>query len=508
MANANLFISYSHEDELYLKELRKHVNKDYCPNLTIWDDCAIELGDRFDENIKKNLNNADIILLFISIDFLSSEYIQNVELPAALEKEKNGTCRIIPIFIRPCQLGKYKEISALEGIPKNGQSLSTINDRDTQYVQLAAEINEIVRKISLKSNSIDDKQLGVNEKPPGDEMDFDLSGAITSIHTSLFPDELIDDIDKYKRVLDCYPIIIAGLLREMFGDYKLKQENPEYQYNLLNNSDFFYNFYNQIVSFISFIIIKDLRDSNKSLPDDRNLFNSWKTQEQNRKLKINLITHACEKYENLFIAELKNTESFLQTIKVMEGYIDSGNNVTNLRSFRDLLFRLIEDLSFLKKYDLLAVRFISVRKSFYEKVVFKHEISRLYGPDPSVYSYKYLDLGEFVSVDAFLYNGVILTEKISSTNQLNNIIKCNNFLNLWPFIIDGHTNQNDSKAIPQLCIFENVTDINNKKNYNYRLVQYKKERESRRCVEYRTLSSFPGVEEWNDYMNERKIEIN
>ena len=53
--------------------------------------------------IDKNLEEAQIILLLVkSSSFLASDYCVDIELKRAIERHEEGTARVIPIILRPC----------------------------------------------------------------------------------------------------------------------------------------------------------------------------------------------------------------------------------------------------------------------------------------------------------------------------------------------------------------------------------------------------------------------
>src|SRR5215203_3474844 len=82
-----VFCSYSHKDKRYLNKLRTSL--DVLSNQGLieeWHDRKIVPGDEWDEDIDKHLETADIILLLVSPDFLSSEYIRKKELEQAMRK--------------------------------------------------------------------------------------------------------------------------------------------------------------------------------------------------------------------------------------------------------------------------------------------------------------------------------------------------------------------------------------------------------------------------------------
>lgn len=57
--------------------------------------------------MKKELAAADIIFLLVSSDFLSTDYIWDVEIKEAMERHYRGEARVIPVILRPCNWGKH-----------------------------------------------------------------------------------------------------------------------------------------------------------------------------------------------------------------------------------------------------------------------------------------------------------------------------------------------------------------------------------------------------------------
>jgi hypothetical protein len=69
-------------------------------NMEIWSDQNINQSDDWEGEIQKALFNADAAILLISQNFLGSDYINNVELPALLRSEKEKGLRIFPFQVR------------------------------------------------------------------------------------------------------------------------------------------------------------------------------------------------------------------------------------------------------------------------------------------------------------------------------------------------------------------------------------------------------------------------
>ena len=67
-----------------------------------WFDGMLRAGDRWNEVIKQRLDEAEIIVLLSSADFLSSKYIVDVELKRPIKREREGSTRVIPVVVRDC----------------------------------------------------------------------------------------------------------------------------------------------------------------------------------------------------------------------------------------------------------------------------------------------------------------------------------------------------------------------------------------------------------------------
>ena len=77
---ARLFYSYSHHDEALRDQLEAHLTTlRRTGELETWHDRRIDAGDLWDKRIRQELEEADIILLLVSVDFLASDYCHDIE---------------------------------------------------------------------------------------------------------------------------------------------------------------------------------------------------------------------------------------------------------------------------------------------------------------------------------------------------------------------------------------------------------------------------------------------
>ena len=79
-----MFVSYSHENAAWCKRLLPVLKvKANVDTLQPWHDTELKAGDRWDKEIRAELKRMDIFLCLVSVQFLASDYIQEVELPIA-----------------------------------------------------------------------------------------------------------------------------------------------------------------------------------------------------------------------------------------------------------------------------------------------------------------------------------------------------------------------------------------------------------------------------------------
>jgi len=95
-----IFISYSKEDKAEMHEFLKHTVTLQEQGLIAkpWTDEWIAFGKEWDEEIKHRIEECDIMVCLVSVDFLNTEYIRKIELKEAVEQSKV----LVPIIIKPC----------------------------------------------------------------------------------------------------------------------------------------------------------------------------------------------------------------------------------------------------------------------------------------------------------------------------------------------------------------------------------------------------------------------
>lgn len=148
---AKLFISYSHRDEGLKNELISHLAPLKRQGLvSIWHDRRLTPGDRLDDEISQNLEDADIIVMLISSDFVQSEYCFGREMQRALERHEACDARAISIIVRPCHFHGL-QIANFVLLPTDAKAVTTWSDRDSAWVDVVNGIRAAIERQAVIS---------------------------------------------------------------------------------------------------------------------------------------------------------------------------------------------------------------------------------------------------------------------------------------------------------------------------------------------------------------------
>jgi TIR domain len=159
---AKVFFSYSHKDEALRDQLEVQLAMLKREGLVeSWHDRRMIAGDRLDWEIDRNLNEADIILLLVSPDFLASDYCYKIEKARALERQQVGEARVISVILRPCDW-EHTDLPQFLVTPKDGKPVTQWPDRDEAFLDIVRSIRRAIEDIGKASKPLQ-THLWVNE---------------------------------------------------------------------------------------------------------------------------------------------------------------------------------------------------------------------------------------------------------------------------------------------------------------------------------------------------------
>ncbi|TPD70490.1 leucine-rich repeat domain-containing protein [Flavobacterium microcysteis] len=141
-----IFISYSKEDTPYLVKLENHLSV-LKRNGTIdtWNCRQLLPGEKWDGKIKHELEEADIILFLVSDDFLATDYIWDIEIKRAIERENENPekVKVVPIIVRDCYW-EGSPLGAYNSTPGKAQVLTASSNIDLAFKDAVLGIMDII----------------------------------------------------------------------------------------------------------------------------------------------------------------------------------------------------------------------------------------------------------------------------------------------------------------------------------------------------------------------------
>lgn len=138
-----IFFSYSHADEVFRDEIETQLAMLKRQGvIEVWHDRRILAGEGIDDTISDNLEQADIILILVSADFLKSDYCYQREMTRAMERHEDKDAVVIPVILRACDW-HHAPFGKLMAVPKDGRPITQWPDRDQALLDIAQAIRRI-----------------------------------------------------------------------------------------------------------------------------------------------------------------------------------------------------------------------------------------------------------------------------------------------------------------------------------------------------------------------------
>lgn len=148
-----VFVSYSHANYRLWDRLRTHL--DILKNerlVSWWFDGRIRPGSEWDDAIRNELKEADIIVMLLSNEFFASRYIKGVEMREARRRHRSGEAGILPVLLEPSPaFGKQAWLKTLQTVPVvKGQlrPLSGFNPAVTGWNEVQTALRGMIADIA------------------------------------------------------------------------------------------------------------------------------------------------------------------------------------------------------------------------------------------------------------------------------------------------------------------------------------------------------------------------
>ena len=160
-----IFICYSHADEKFKEEFLKHISGLMRQGvISEWDDRLIDGGADWRTDILDAIATCEVALLFVSSDFLASDFINSVELSEIMKRESEKQISVVPVILRKCVWEK-EIFSKLQAWPKNAKPIIEhaidTGERDSAWTYVVEKLSDKAQLFKAGS------EKASAESPPG-----------------------------------------------------------------------------------------------------------------------------------------------------------------------------------------------------------------------------------------------------------------------------------------------------------------------------------------------------
>lgn len=144
-----IFCSYSDADRSLQESLEKHLSSlERGGGVYTWHKHKVRAGQERQRIIDDQLDQADIILLLISSNFISSDDCYAGDLVKASRRHDNHRSRVIVILLKPCTWEELEFRNFLV-LPRSGVPISLSKNRDAAFKEIVDEIKTTVQDFRL-----------------------------------------------------------------------------------------------------------------------------------------------------------------------------------------------------------------------------------------------------------------------------------------------------------------------------------------------------------------------
>ena len=231
----SVFISYSHKDEAMRLELDPFLKPLIRQGLIIvWHDRKIPVGVEWDKEIDGKLQSADIILMLMSQDFLSSDYINDQEVPSAVRRHLAGDAKVIPVILRAFDW-ESSPVTALQSVPRDKKAVTNWPNRDDAYLEIITEIRQAAgvmlakRKAHAKQREdaadryrqkvkevLADRDISIVERRTLNELQAALKHALSAAEAKAIEDEEHTPHREYAEKIENYKLSLLEVIQHEY----------------------------------------------------------------------------------------------------------------------------------------------------------------------------------------------------------------------------------------------------------------------------------------------------
>jgi internalin A len=142
-----LFLSYSHKDARLRDVFRENLALLEADGLiTPWFDGQILPSSEWDKEIRREVEEADIMVLMVSTAFLKSSYIRGVELARAMQRRALGQAELVPIILEADCDWQSRGFSRYQALPPGVKAVRSWARHADAFNRVEQELRRLIKE--------------------------------------------------------------------------------------------------------------------------------------------------------------------------------------------------------------------------------------------------------------------------------------------------------------------------------------------------------------------------
>lgn len=196
-------------------------------------------GDDLDASIDANLETSDIILLLVTADFLASNYCFSKEMKRALERQREGTARVIAVILEHCDWQSAPFSKSLV-VPKDGKPVTSWANEAEAWTDVTKQIRTVVEQtprptvMSGQRAAPLSSSAGVDGAESGQRLE---TAAPRSRSSNLRITKEFTDFDKDKFLQDAF-VYMGKFFHESLDELAARNPGIQSRYQQINAERF------------------------------------------------------------------------------------------------------------------------------------------------------------------------------------------------------------------------------------------------------------------------------
>ena len=142
-----LFYSYCHKDKKHKAKMEIALALLREKGLTEWSDQQILPGQQISQKVRREMNRADILVFFLSQDFIASEECMKEWNYTKDCISKNKLVFRVPIIVKSCAWKDLLESDDIKAQPEDGKPVSAFGNGSTAWNQVYEGLKEIINQL-------------------------------------------------------------------------------------------------------------------------------------------------------------------------------------------------------------------------------------------------------------------------------------------------------------------------------------------------------------------------